>query len=225
MKVFLVIIVTAAVSAGLGFYAGSKFSFNPVTAGLSTLGDIAYDNQAEAKFNTQIGVLDAQLAEKDMALAELEKKNNELESQVASAKDDYSFSLEETREKSTENTKKFTEVSNNLEAAIAGNKTAQNDLLQLNNLFASEKNLFQEQLDKANGYIAALEESNSGLKKENTLLRNINDQITQQNSLMRERIDSISGSRARQGPGMAAGIDPLNNYGFAMVIGWTISWS
>ena len=45
-----------------------------------------------------------------------------------------------------------------------------------------------------------------------------------QNQVMRERIDDISGSRLRHGPGYAVGFNPVDNYQLTMLVGWTISW-
>ena len=45
--------------------------------------------QAEARFNAQIEVLDAQLAEKEMALAESEQKNQGLLSRVYNLEESY----------------------------------------------------------------------------------------------------------------------------------------
>ena len=219
----IVVLVLMVASGVIGLYYGSTVS--PISTGLTTIGEIIYDNKAEAEFNAQIGILDAQIEEKDLALSDLEQKNIGLERRVNNWQDSYNSAMVKVEAQQEENQTNFDLVSIDLERSIEGNSKAQDDLVELNNLFISNKNLFQGQLEEANNYITTLEESNAGLIHENTLLRSINDQILQQNQIMRDRIEDISGARARHGPGIAAGIDPINDYSFATVVGWTVSWS
>ena len=205
LAVFIVLILMTATGL-VGFYYGGKSS--PISTALSTLGDIAYDNEAEAEFNTQIGILDAQLAEKDIALAESEQRNEGLLRRVANHQEDYSSFSIMVEESRIENKDIFEDISADLEQEIEDNEVASNNLLKLNMLFDNERSLFTEQLDRANTYISVLEDSNTGILKENTLLRSINKQVIEQNQIMRERIEDISGTRARHGPGMAAGSRP-----------------
>ena len=225
VRIILFTVIVAIASGGLGFYFGDTFSFNPVKVGLSTLGDIAYDEQAEAEFNTKIGILDAQLKEKESSLVALVQANNDLEDQVFSLKREFTNAKYKTEDALRENKENFEAINSNLRSALTGNHTAQEDLFKLNDLFATEKNLFQVELDKANAYITVLENANKGLKAESALMRSINVALDKELDIMRERIEDISGSRARHGPGLAAGVDPMNGYVFAMVVGWTISWS
>ena len=222
LAVFVVLVLMAAAMA-VGFHYGGKFS--PVSVGLSTLADIAYDEQAEAEFNTKIGILDAQIEEKENELEESEQRNEGLLRRVNNLQESYNSTIVEVEVEQEKNQRDFEFVSADLERSIKGNSKAQDDLVELNNLFIADKNLFQSQLDEASEYITALEDANKSLIAENTLMRSINMALNEEIVIMKERINDISGARARHGPGIAAGINPTNNYNFAVVVGWTVSWS
>ena len=218
----LVVLILMAAAMAVGFHYGGKFS--PVSVGLSTLADIAYDEQAEAEFNTKIGILDAQIIEKENELEESEQRNEGLLRRVNNLQEDYNSAMVKVEVEKEKNQRDFGFVSADLEKSIEGNSKAQDDLVELNNLFVANTNLFQSQLDEASEYIAALEDSNKELIAENTLMRSINVALNEEITIMRSRIDDISGARARHGPGIAAGVNPMDNYGFAVVVGWTVSW-
>ena len=220
----LAAVLSLIIVGGIGFYYGQKSS--PLGIGLSTLADIAYDEKAEAEFNIKIGILNAKLVEKDELLSEVSQRNIGLEHKVTNLQEVYYESLEELENKELPNNEReFELVSNDLQEALVGNKEAQEDLLELNGLFLTEKNLFQAALDEANDYITSLENSNRGLRDENSLLINVNKIMREENTIMSERIETISGSRARHGPGIAVGMNPIDEYGFAIIVGWTVSWS
>ena len=219
----LVVLVLMTSTGAIGFYYGGKFS--PVSTSLTALGEIVYDEQAEARFNTRIEVLDAQLAEKEMDLAELEQKNRGLLRIVANTRSDYYTNVDEQSLVALDNREKFESISSDLVDSIEDNQGAQVALSQLKDLFAVEQGLFETQLIEANTYIIALEDSNRSILQENTLLRSINTALTNQNQIMRDRIADISGSRLRHGPGIATGLNPMDNYQLTALVGWTISWS
>lgn len=219
----LVTLVLMAATGAVGYYYGGKSS--PLSTGLSTIGEIVYDREAEARFDTQIGILDAQLAEQTLALAQSEQRNEGLLRRVYNWEEAYEATQVKVEIQQEENQKNFELVSTDLERSIIGNLKAKDDLVELNNIFIANRNLFQGQLDKASEYISVLEDANAGLKAENTLLNSINDAITNQNQMMRERIEDISGARARHGPGIAMGLNPMDNYQLTALVGWTVSWS
>ena len=219
----LVVLILMASTGAIGFYYGGVFS--PVSTGLTVLGKIAYDEAAEAEFNTKIGILDAQLAEKEFALSELEQENETLLQVTYTLKEDYSSFSVLVEESRIETKDSFEAISTDLASEIKDNTVASDNLFKLNILFDNEKVLFTDQSNKANEYITSLEKSNKSLITENTLLRSINIALDEELNIMRERIDDISGSRPRHGPGFAMGFNPVDNYQLTMLVGWTISWS
>ena len=70
----IVFLASILATGAIGYYLGSS-TFSPVTTGIATLAEIVYDEKAEAVYEAKIEVLDAQLAEKEIALSELEQKN------------------------------------------------------------------------------------------------------------------------------------------------------
>ena len=225
MRIVFFVIISAIAFGGLGFYAGNKFSFNPVTTALSTLGDIVYDEQAEAEFNTKVGILDAQIEEKEVALAELEQKNRGLENRVANNQEVFEATQIEFEVDLQKNNDEFADIKNELIDSLEGNRQAQNKIDELNQVYISNLDLFKGRLKQANYYITVLEDANRGLKAESALMRSINKALSEEVLVMHERIEDISGSRARHGPGIAVGVNPMQNYGFTTLVGWTISWS
>ena len=218
----LAVLVLMASSGAVGFYYGSKTS--PTGIGISTLAGLVYDQEAEARFNAEIEVLDARLAEKEVDLAELEQENLRLEDRVIN----HQFAIETTQVEFevdlSKSNEEFEVISNELIDSLEGNRQAQNKIDELSAVHISNLDLIDDRLSQANSYITVLEEVNVGLLAENTLTKSINEALMNQNNIMRDRIEDISGSRIRHGPGYAVGLNPVDNYQLTMLVGWTVSW-
>ena len=218
----LVVLLLMASTGAIGFYYGGKIS--PLSTGLTALGEIAYNEAAEAEFNTKIGILDAQIAEKNVALVELEEENKGLESRVANHQEVLESTQIQFEANLFKNNSEFVDIKNELIDSLEGNHQAQNRIDELNEVYISNLDIFKDRLEQADNYISVLEDASTGLIAENTLLKSINQAMNNELDIMRERIEDISGSRVRHGPGFAMGLNPADNYQLTMLVGWTISW-
>lgn len=72
-------------------------------------------------------------------------------------------------------------------------------------------------------YVNALLDQNSLLRDELSAQENVVEVLRKQNDLLRERVAFLSKPKMRHGPGFGFGITPAG--GFALTLGWTVSWS
>jgi len=211
------------VTFGVGFYFGGEF--NPATLGLNTLFQLAYDREAQKQFETDLGILDSELAQQEFDLKKTEEENESLKETVSSLGSTYTARETDFESQVASHEDTIREKSFDLESAIAGNLRAQEAFQGILTEYYAEIATYRNRLSEANEYIDSLVKLTTGLTNENRLLRDVNGTLKMQNDLMRDRINYLSRPRPRHGPGGAAGLNPMDEWGFAVVVGWTLSWS
>ena len=223
IKYILIIILAFAV----GYVGSSLFYplFYPQRAALSVLSEIAYDYRAEVVFETKLEVLDSGLAAAQVELRERERENAKLERGLQRISEAYLESKAEFERSLVVTEVSIGEGVSKVNKAISGNNIAEQAFSSLMDDYYAEINLLRERLDQGDEYISKLVEVNTGLREKNLILQQVNNLLTEENDLFRDRVDFLSKPKLRHGPGASVGINPLNNYGFAVLIGWTFSWS
>ena len=214
-------LVSLILGGSAGFYAGKSTS--PQAIALSALSSIAYDQQAQAEYEAELAVQDSVLAEKEYELDGVERENELLQVQVSKIQREYTSSEADFESEITSHEDKIREASFDLESAVAGNLRAQKAFGSLISEHAEEITLLRSRLNFSEEYTSALTQINTGLRNEILSLRNVNLVLEQQNTLARERVDALAKPRARHGPGLAGGYNPISS-GWTIAVGYGIFW-